>query len=349
MCASPDTGLSSSGSQVFLKALQMSELKPAEGSRLRCRWCFQDCVFDEANWTLIVSGERVTIETKPLELLRVLLQNAGNLVTKDELLDRIWPNVIVVEGSLPTAVHKLRLALADEKRTTSIIETVPRVGYRLAVPVRVEEPASPPMRVFSTGTPAPVASLSPAETGVSRWRRPLPVLSMLSGAAIAVALGAFMFAPPENLHASKSTPVYTQQQARAALRRLDVRAIEDMLAAGWDPNKPFDDQGNGAINIVLDQCEWDHGHHQEEILLMIRTLTDEGAVIDRRNTWGDTPYSIAKTARFCGPDHPVTRYLRVMCTQGKKPLGDRCMATYELARGRHLTVRSFPQLSVAKI
>lgn len=314
----------------------MSDSKPAGEGRRRCRWRFQDCVFDEASWSLTVNGNRVTIETKPLELLRALLEDAGNLVSKDELLDRIWPNVTVVEGSLPTAVHKLRLALGDESRPTQIIETVPRVGYRLAVPVQVEEAGEAPLRFFANGTPSPAARVIPADTRPPRWGRPVRVLSLLSVLAIAATVGAFMFAPPENVHATKPAQVYTQQQARAALRRLDVRAVEDMLAAGWDPNKPFDDQGNGAINIVLDQCEWDHGHHQEEILLMIRTLTDQGAVIDRRNTWGDTPYSIAKTPRFCGPDHPVTRYLRMMCTQGKKPLGDRCMATYELARGLHL-------------
>ena len=111
-----------------------------------------------------------------------------------------------------------------------------------------------------------------------------------------------------------------------------------MLAVGWDPNVSLDDQGNGAINYVLNECEWDHGHNQEQILLMVRTLTDDGAVIDHRNIWGDTPYSIASTKRYCGPDHPVTRYLRMLCTEGSNPLGDRCMASYELARGHHLKV-----------
>ena len=328
----------------------MSDLKAGGiDRRERHRWRFADCIFDEGNWSLLVNDNRVTVETKPLELLRALLQDAGNLVSKDELLDRIWPNVTVVEGSLPTAVHKLRIALADENRTTPIIETVPKVGYRLAVPVHVEESGSAPLRSFAIATPNSPATVTRADMPLSQWKRPAPVLSMLSVVAIAVAVGAFMFAPPEYLHANKPRQAYTQQQARAALRRLDVRAVEDMLAAGWDPNKSFDDQGNGAINIVLDQCEWDHGHHQEEILLMIRTLTDEGAVIDRRNTWGDTPYSIARTERFCGPDHPVTRYLLMMCTQGKKPLGDRCMASYELARGRHLRRDSNPKMQVARV
>ena len=111
----------------------------SNNQRRRRRWSFADCLFDEGNWTLIVGGRRVPIETKPLELLRALLLRAGNLVTKDELLDSIWPDVTVVEASLPTAVHKLRLALGDDRRETHIIDTIPRIGYRLAVPVELED------------------------------------------------------------------------------------------------------------------------------------------------------------------------------------------------------------------
>ena len=110
----------------------------AERERRR-RWLFDDCVFDEASWSLTVSGRRVPIEAKPLELLRELLIAAGKLVTKDELLNRIWPDVIVVEASIPTAIHKLRLALRDGRRDPHIVETVQRLGYRLGVRVDLEE------------------------------------------------------------------------------------------------------------------------------------------------------------------------------------------------------------------
>src|SRR4051794_39723407 len=112
--------------------------------RRRRRWVFADCVFDETNWSLMVSEQRVSIETKPLEVLRELLNRAGGLVSKQELLDGIWPDVTVVEASLTTAVHKLRHALNDEGRTTHIIETVPRIGYRLSIPVEVEDSGRAP-------------------------------------------------------------------------------------------------------------------------------------------------------------------------------------------------------------
>ena len=290
-------------------------------------------MFDEANWSLTVAGERVAVEAKPLELLRELLLRGGNLASKDELLDSIWPDVTVVEASLPTAVHKLRMALNDERRTTHIIETVPRIGYRLAVPVEVEELAhSDDAGVRNVaarpGLNGPVAAFADRGT----WAGSPRLLSISGGLALAAALSAFALAPSQDVQASRTPHPLTQRDAANALRKLDVAAVEQMLAAGWDPNRSFDDQGNGAINYVLNRCEWDRGHDQEQMLLMVRTLIDGGARLDRRNFWGDTPYSIAKAVRYCGPNHPVTESIRTMCYAGYKPLGDRCLASYELQR-----------------
>ena len=106
------------------------------------RWAFAGCTFDEASWVLTVNGHRAMLESKPLELLRELLLRPGTAVSKAELMDAIWPEVSVVEASLPTAIAKLRRVLKDGRRGRRIIETVPRIGYRLAVPVRVEDAGS---------------------------------------------------------------------------------------------------------------------------------------------------------------------------------------------------------------
>src|SRR4051794_29877781 len=136
----------------------MPDLRHNGADRLRQRrWAFADCVFDESNWTLSVGGRRIAIETKPLEMLRELLLHAGNMVTKDALLDRIWPDVTVVEASLPTAVHKLRHALCDDRRERRIVETVPGIGYRLAIPAEAEDLGPSPKD----------AARAPAETALS--------------------------------------------------------------------------------------------------------------------------------------------------------------------------------------
>lgn len=130
-------------------------------SRRRRRWVFGEALFDEGSWSLAVGGVPVALEAKPAELLLELLLHAGETVSKDELLDAVWPNVTVVEASLSVAVSKLRKALRDEGG--AVIETVPRIGYRLAAPVRVESQEAPlqPRFAFQPGDAVP---------GRGQWR-----------------------------------------------------------------------------------------------------------------------------------------------------------------------------------
>ena len=95
----------------------------------------------------------VDLESKPIEVLCQLLLRAGEVVTKEELLESVWPGVTVVEGSLATAVSKLRKALGDDE---PIILTLPRIGYRLAVPVVCKRLAAPMRELgFEPGDPVP--------------------------------------------------------------------------------------------------------------------------------------------------------------------------------------------------
>lgn len=98
-------------------------------------WSFGSCTFDEWRLELWVSGERLEVESRPLELLRHLLRHSGELVTKDELLEAVWPGRIPSESVLTKAMAKLRQALRDEDQ--EIIRTVYGQGYRLVTPVSV--------------------------------------------------------------------------------------------------------------------------------------------------------------------------------------------------------------------
>jgi DNA-binding winged helix-turn-helix (wHTH) protein/TolB-like protein len=95
-------------------------------------WQFGECEFDELRSELCVRDRVVDLEGKPLEVLHQLLLRAGDTVRKEELLESVWPGVLVVDASLATAVSKLRKVLGEEE----IIKTVPKVGYRISVPVR---------------------------------------------------------------------------------------------------------------------------------------------------------------------------------------------------------------------
>lgn len=96
-------------------------------------WRFEGCEFDELRRDLKVDGRPVDIEVKPLDVLQQLLLHAGEIVTKEELLEAVWPGLVVVDASLATAVSKLRRALGSH---ADVIVTVPRIGYRFGVPVQ---------------------------------------------------------------------------------------------------------------------------------------------------------------------------------------------------------------------
>jgi serine/threonine protein kinase/DNA-binding winged helix-turn-helix (wHTH) protein len=124
-------------------------------------WRFSDYEFDELRRELRVKGKPADLESKPLEILLQLLLHAGEVVTKEELLESVWPDVMVVDGSLATAVSKLRKAMGDEDHPAVV--TVPRIGYRLAVPVYCKSVAAPagPELGFKAGDLVP---------GREQWR-----------------------------------------------------------------------------------------------------------------------------------------------------------------------------------
>ncbi len=129
----------------------LRELSGEEGKGNDRLWKFGDCEFDELSRELRVKSHRVELESKPLDVLHHLLLHAGEVVTKDELIEAVWPGVSVVEGSLATAVSKLRKALGDAQAddAQSIVLTIPRTGYRLGVSVQCAE--LPPRSIAELG------------------------------------------------------------------------------------------------------------------------------------------------------------------------------------------------------
>ena len=84
--------------------------------------------------------EVIPLRLKVFDTLLVLVENAGRLVTKQELLDRVWPETTVEENNLNHNVSVLRKALGDRATGQQYIETVPRVGYRFAASVDAAAP-----------------------------------------------------------------------------------------------------------------------------------------------------------------------------------------------------------------
>lgn len=302
---------------------------------MRRKWSFGGATFDEAAWTLTVDGCLVPVEAKPLALLHELLVRAGEMVPKEALMESVWPDVIVSEASLTTAMRKLRRAVGDEQRDQRMIQTVSGVGYRLVVPVKVEFISEPvpltelprsPEIMTGSGAVSRYPAI-PVRPTVDRHR-------WMAGLAVAVICGLAAMVTNQVL-ASRTAPVAMQAdrtEILAALRRMDLEKIEQLNQAGWDPNQTITIDGNAALHVALEICEWNPDHDQEKLLVMVRMLYDGGARIERSNKWGDTAYSIAKAERYCGLRHPVTRMMYKHCFLDHNPIGDKCLATYEIEK-----------------
>lgn len=106
-------------------------------------------VFSFGNFTLVPSErlllrrrEVVALTGRAFDLLTALVQSAGHLLTKDELLARVWPGVVVEEVNLSVNISALRKVLSLEEGADAWIETVPRQGYRFNAPVEVGDVAT---------------------------------------------------------------------------------------------------------------------------------------------------------------------------------------------------------------
>ena len=81
-------------------------------------------------------GMRIRLEEKPFQILEMLLDRAGLVVTRSMLRERLWPDTYVgYEHGLNTAINKLRDLLGDSARSPRFVETLPRLGYRFIAPV----------------------------------------------------------------------------------------------------------------------------------------------------------------------------------------------------------------------
>lgn len=100
---------------------------------------FDQYTVDLRTGELRKNGTRIRLQEKPLRVLVALMERPGDLVTREELQKKLWPDSTFVdfETGLNTAVKKLRGALCDEAERPNYIETIPRRGYRFIVTVEI--------------------------------------------------------------------------------------------------------------------------------------------------------------------------------------------------------------------
>jgi TolB-like protein/DNA-binding winged helix-turn-helix (wHTH) protein/Tfp pilus assembly protein PilF len=147
-------------------------------------------------------GVRLKLYGQSFEILLMLLEQPGEVVTREQMRNRIWPDGTFVdfEHSLNTAIKNLRRALSDSAESPSFIETLPRVGYRFLARVEKVMPETGADETHTVVAPSAQETMSgadgPDDTGglrVSHWsaaaRWQIPVAAAL---VLAAALGAYL-------------------------------------------------------------------------------------------------------------------------------------------------------------
>jgi TolB-like protein/DNA-binding winged helix-turn-helix (wHTH) protein/Flp pilus assembly protein TadD len=203
---------------------------------------------------LLKQGRKLKLQSQPFQILATLLERRGEIVTRDELCRRLWPEDTFVdfEHSLNTAVRRLREALSDSSENPVFIETLQRRGYRFIAPVvQVEDsdaakasvpspdPSPPPASLtVSTGNSAiPVASPTHVPGSVPshptlhmRTVAVLLLLALLAGASLALWVSHLLSQSKSG--AGRARPDQVRSLAVLPLENLSFKPDQDYLADG---------------------------------------------------------------------------------------------------------------------
>jgi TolB-like protein/DNA-binding winged helix-turn-helix (wHTH) protein/Flp pilus assembly protein TadD len=155
---------------------------------------FQSFRLDTANQCLLRGQERVPIPPKPYDVLRYLVENPGRLVTQDELLEKLWPEIYVNPEVVRKYILDIRKVLGDRPDKPEFIETVTKRGYRFIAPVTDESAAASPHSAAQKEVgqePAASGQEKPSRTYYLAKVAIIPILGVVVAATIA---GHFWFA-----------------------------------------------------------------------------------------------------------------------------------------------------------
>ena len=140
------------------------------------RIAFDNFAVDLRSGEVRKNGARIRLQAQPFQLLGLLLENVGEVVTREEICRQLWPadTFVDFEHSLAAAVNKIREALGDSPENPKYIETLPKRGYRFIGKIKPEAPVVLPALESKDG---PV--IAAAVPTVTHWGRWVAVLALL--------------------------------------------------------------------------------------------------------------------------------------------------------------------------
>jgi len=205
--------------------------------------CFREFELEPAQFELRRAGHRVRLERKPLELLILLTENPGNLVSREEIIQRIWGGNVYfdAERGINNAIRKIRAALHDESGQPQFVETIVGKGYRFIAPVN-EKSTRAVVATPSVSTSSVATALAPEMPSAAQSARPSSHSQsgrsrrLLAATGLLVAILATVFALTlghvrQRLFASSPSP-RIQSLAVLPLKNLSGDPTQEYLADG---------------------------------------------------------------------------------------------------------------------
>ena len=222
----------------FYSGAQSQVSHVAANAQLPRRFSFDEFEVDLRSGELWERGNRLRLQDQPFQVLRVLLERRGEIVTRDDLKQTLWPadTFVDFDDGLNTAVRKIRDALGDSAEKPRYIETIPRRGYRFigclpnlrpaVLSSPAEESNDSPVQEFSrSGPSAPVVLPAPAQLLSIRWR-------VLLAAAAALALFSTALVLYRGSSAKGTSQPHIKSLAVLPLKNLSADPTQEYLADG---------------------------------------------------------------------------------------------------------------------
>ncbi|MDQ1693711.1 MAG: hypothetical protein QOH85_1246 [Acidobacteriaceae bacterium] len=187
-------------------------------------------------------GRRLKLQTQPFQVLKLLLEHPGEVITREEFRNRLWPGDTFVDfdHSLNTAMRRLREVLNDTPDNAIFIETLQRRGYRFIAPVTAVSTDEPVQDTRSARTEQPALALSePAGLPVAiqnvsaPWRLVMAItVSLLIGTVVGLSVGWLLLArqPAQEVKAAK--PLQVRSLAVLPLENIAATPGQEYLADG---------------------------------------------------------------------------------------------------------------------
>jgi DNA-binding winged helix-turn-helix (wHTH) protein/tetratricopeptide (TPR) repeat protein len=215
------------------------------------RYRFGPFELDTVEEVLSRSGTRVKVQDLPYRLLVTLLERPGEVITREEVRQRLWPENTFVEfdNSLGVAIRKVRDSLNDDAEAPRYVETIPRRGYRFVAPVTV--------LLSETSIPAPIAAAkSPAtvsEIKVQASRRYWVAALILASIAAAIyGLRSWPKHASTKVATDGSVPAIRTRRSVAVLgfRNLPGHAEDNWLSPAFSEMLNTELASDGALRMV---------------------------------------------------------------------------------------------------